>query len=205
MVAGAPEGHDAFVLGGLIADGQAETILQICIDDARMAKVAAALAFFHPGIEVLNFPAWDCLPYDRVSPNPDIISRRIDALTRLADARNGARIVLTTVNAAGIQRVPPRAAFVRARCCASKLGGCAAVGKALRNFWRATAMGRTETVREPGEFAIRGGIVDLYPSGTPRRPLAARFFRRQSGGGAQLRSPDPAHHRAISRRCGSSR
>ena len=50
-----------------------------------MARFAAALGFFHPGLEVLTFPAWDCLPYDRVSPNGEIVSRRIDTLTRLAE------------------------------------------------------------------------------------------------------------------------
>ena len=49
-----------------------------------MARFAAALGFFHPGLDVLTFPAWDCLPYDRVSPNGEITSRRIDTLTRLA-------------------------------------------------------------------------------------------------------------------------
>src|SRR5581483_502526 len=62
-VAGAPEGHDAFVLGRLVADGIVEGLLQVCRDDGRMARFAAALAFFHPEIEVLTFPAWDCLPY----------------------------------------------------------------------------------------------------------------------------------------------
>ena len=42
--------------------------------------------FFIPSIEALTFPAWDCLPYDRVSPNGEIVSRRIDTLTRLARA-----------------------------------------------------------------------------------------------------------------------
>src|SRR5438874_2155068 len=80
------------------------------------ARLATALAFFHPGIEILSIPAWDCLPYDRASPNTEIVSRRVDALTRLADAAAdtgtaaGPRIVLTTVNAL-VQRVPPRQLF----------------------------------------------------------------------------------------------
>ena len=61
-----------------------ETWLHVCRDDGRMARFAAALGFFHPGLTVLTFPAWDCLPYDRVSPNGEITSRRIDTLTRLA-------------------------------------------------------------------------------------------------------------------------
>ena len=79
---GAPEGHDAAAIGTLAVGRW----LHVCRDDGRMARFAAALAFFHPEIEALTFPAWDCLPYDRVSPNGEIISRRIDTLTRLATA-----------------------------------------------------------------------------------------------------------------------
>src|ERR1700686_627140 len=81
---GAPEGHDAATIGGLLAAGQAQTWLHVCRDDGRMARFAAALGFFHPKLTTLTFPAWDCLPYDRVSPNGEITSRRIDTLTRLA-------------------------------------------------------------------------------------------------------------------------
>ncbi len=81
---GAPEGHDAATIGALLADGEAVTWLHVCRDDGRMARFAAALGFFHPELAVLTFPAWDCLPYDRVSPNGEITSRRIDTLTRLA-------------------------------------------------------------------------------------------------------------------------
>src|SRR5258708_22129491 len=78
-----------------------------------MARLAAAIRFFWPDLEILTFPAWDCLPYDRVSPNAEIVSRRVDTLTRLADAEGKTgfrRIVLTTVNAL-VQRIPPRELF----------------------------------------------------------------------------------------------
>ena len=78
---GAPEGYDAAAIGAFLAAGH---WLHVCRDDGRMARFAAALAFFHPEIAALTFPAWDCLPYDRVSPNGEIVSRRIDTLTRLA-------------------------------------------------------------------------------------------------------------------------
>ena len=79
---GAPEGYDAAAIGNLAA----ARWLHVCRDDGRMARFAAALAFFHPEIEALTFPAWDCLPYDRVSPHGEIVSRRIATLTRLATA-----------------------------------------------------------------------------------------------------------------------
>ena len=109
LVHGAPEGFDAL----LIARRRAETrnpILHVCRDDARMARLEEALAYFAPHFEVLRFSAWDCLPYDRVSPNPEIVAERVATLTRLGEKTATPRILLTTVNAL-VQKVPPRSAF----------------------------------------------------------------------------------------------
>ena len=112
VVYGAPEGYDAQLLVQRRAEHKGE-VLHVARDDSRMARLAEALAFFAPHIDVLRFPAWDCLPYDRVSPNPEIVSERIATLARLLDAPVRPRIVLTTVNAL-VQRVPPRTAFLGA-------------------------------------------------------------------------------------------
>jgi transcription-repair coupling factor (superfamily II helicase) len=188
-ISGAPEGHDAFVLGGLAGGGRA--ILHVCRDDGRMARLATALEFFHPTVEVLALPAWDCLPYDRVSPNTDIVSRRVDTLTRLADAEKPAagRIVLTTVNAL-VQRVPPRAVF-RGRNLNLAPGGRMTLER-LGTFFAQNGYQRTDTVREAGEFAVRGGIVDLFPSGQAS-PLRLDFFGDTLEG---IRSFDPLTQRS---------
>ena len=109
---GAPEGWDAFLLAQRRRE-HAGSVLHVTRDDARMARLAEALAFAMPEAEILRFPAWDCLPYDRVSPNPALVSERIATLARLLDKPTGPRIVLTTVNAL-VQRVPPRSAFAGA-------------------------------------------------------------------------------------------
>jgi len=173
-IAATPEGHDAFVLGGLVARGAVKTLLHICRDDGRMARTVQALQFFHPDVEVVALPAWDCLPYDRVSPNAEITSRRIDALTRLCapESASHRRIVLTTVNAA-TQRVPPRKLF-EGRVLRLKPGGELPLDR-LIGFLLRNGYNRTDTVREPGEFAVRGGIVDLFPSGG-RAPVRLDFF-----------------------------
>src|SRR5271166_7096918 len=171
---GAPEGYDAAAIGALFMEGRTHRWLHVCRDDGRMARFAAALAFFHPEIEVATVPAWDCLPYDRVSPNGEIVSRRIDTLTQLATAgRNGPPdIVLTTVNAL-VQRVPPRRLF-EGRVLTLRPGGHIGLNR-LQSFFRNNGYIRTDTVREPGEFAVRGGIVDLYPAGAAE-PLRLDFF-----------------------------
>jgi transcription-repair coupling factor (superfamily II helicase) len=171
---GAPEGHDAHVLSDLVAGGFSNSLIHICRDDGHMARFRAAIGFFNPDIQVLSFPAWDCLPYDRVSPNAEIVSRRIDTLTRLAADSEGAkrRIVLTTVNAI-TQRVVPRK-LLRDRSLALKLGLKVPTDRLL-SFLQSNGYVRTETVRESGEFAVRGGIVDLFPAGAAEA-LRIDFF-----------------------------
>src|SRR5258708_4076892 len=175
QIAGAPPGVDARFLGEVAQSGR--DVLHVARDDARMATLAEALAFFHPDIAVLTVPAWDCLPYDRVSPNGEVVSRRIDALTELASApavreSTRGRVVITTVNAV-LQRVPARPVF-------AGVAFSAAVGQklalqALSEFLARNGYRRAETVREPGEYAVRGGIVDLFPPGTAQ-PLRIDLF-----------------------------
>src|SRR5216683_1151612 len=204
---GAPEGYDAAAVGELFAEGQVRRWLHICRDDGRMARFAAALGFFHPGLTALTFPAWDCLPYDRVSPNGEITSRRIDTLTRLAggphpnppphagEGRVGAGVekrplvVLSTVNAL-VQRVPPRRLF-DGRILTLGPGGRIPLDR-LQSFFRNNGYLRTDTVREPGEFAVRGGIVDLYPAGAAQ-PIRLDFFGDTL---ESLRSFDPLSQRS---------
>ncbi|MGC2412678.1 MAG: transcription-repair coupling factor [Stellaceae bacterium] len=187
---GAPEGHDAATIGGLLAATGIENWLHVCRDDERMARFAAALGFFHPQVMQLAFPAWDCLPYDRVSPNGEIISRRIDTLTRLAGGEEKRPlVVLTTINAL-LQRVPPRRLF-DGRLLTLGRGGHIPLDR-LQSFFRNNGYFRTDTVREPGEFAVRGGIVDLYPAGAAQ-PIRLDFFGDTL---ESLRSFDPLSQRS---------
>ena len=174
LVANAPEGLDALLLAGLAVARTPAPLLHVARDDARMARLEAALGFFLPEAEVLSFPAWDCLPYDRVGPHRDILARRIDTLSRLAenDVPRGPRIVITTVNAL-LQRVPPASALagrVLTAAPGSRLEQEALTGYFLRNGYL-----RAETVSEPGEFALRGSIVDVFPPGEDQ-PLRLDFF-----------------------------
>ena len=158
---GAPEGWDAFLLAQRRRE-HAGNVLHVTRDDARMARLAEALAFVMPEAEILRFPAWDCLPYDRVSPNPALVSERIATLARLLEKPTGPRIVLTTVNAL-VQRVPPRSAFTGASMDLTVNGQVKP--EKLAEFLEANGYGRAGTVMEPGEYAMRGGIIDIFPSG----------------------------------------
>ena len=168
---GAPEGWDAFLLAQRRRE-YSGPILHVTRDDARMARLAEALAFAMPEAEILRFPAWDCLPYDRVSPNAALVSERIATLTRLLDKPTGPRFVLTTVNAL-VQRVPPRSAFAGARMDVTVNGQVKP--EELARFLEANGYGRAGTVMEPGEYAVRGGIFDIFPAGESE-PLRLDMF-----------------------------
>ncbi len=187
-VYGAPEGYDALLLARRRAE-HAGAVLHVARDDARMARLAEALAFFAPDCEVLRFPAWDCVPYDRVSPNPALVAERVATLSRLCEPPARPLIVLTTVNAL-IQRLPPRAAFAGA---ARRLApGLDAAPGPLAAFLDAHGYSRTNTVMEPGEYAIRGGIIDIFAAGEAE-PMRLDLFGDTI---EQIRRFDPATQRS---------
>src|SRR5438270_4894850 len=151
------------------------SLVVICRDGPRMAQLARALSFFAPEVEVHEFPAWDCLPYDRVSPHAGVVAQRMTTLSRLARLRGRERpgVVLTTVNAA-LQRVPPR--DITAKQSLSAAPGNVLAMEGVTKWLELNGYNRTSTVREPGDYAVRGGIVDLYPPGMSD-PARLRFFR----------------------------
>ncbi|APH59164.1 transcription-repair coupling factor [Granulibacter bethesdensis] len=187
-VYGAPEGWDAV----LINRRRQETggvIVHVARDDARVARLAEALRFFAPKVEVLTFPAWDCLPYDRVSPNPELVSERVATLARLAETPDSPRIVLTTFNAL-VQRVPPRAQF---HGTGLDLGvGDLADPDEMARFLDQHGYVRAGTVMEAGEYALRGGIVDIFPSGEAE-PIRLDLFGDQI---ESIRRFDPTTQRS---------
>lgn len=170
-IARAPEGRAALAVAELVYGAARRTVIHIARDDSGMARMADMLAFFAPALDLSTLPAWDCLPYDRVSPNGEVVARRLDILTRIAGGETP-RLVLTTASAA-VQRIAPRAAFKEATL-------QAAVGDQidpdrLKSFLVGNGYNRAATVRETGEYAVRGGIVDIFPPGAAT-PLRLDFF-----------------------------
>ncbi len=187
LLGGAPEGFDAELLKRELERRKAP-VIHVARDDKRLEAMRRALAFFAPSLPVLTFPAWDCLPYDRVSPNPEITARRMATLAALAQGIEGPFVVLTTLNAA-MQRLPSR----------QTIGGAsfiAVVGErvnesALRDYLSRMGFSPSPTVTEPGDFAIRGGIIDIFPPGEAE-PVRLDFFGDVLDG---LRRFDPGTQR----------
>ncbi len=177
-----PEGYDALVIAQLAEQaGTGRDLLHICRDDVRLDQLAHAVRFFAPEVEVLEFPAWDCVPYDRASPSTEVVSRRIDTLTRLALPRTAGRdkkaappvrVILATV-AAVTQRVPRPVVFRRSVfpiTAGKDTNVDALMGYLSRNGYQ-----RAEQVMDAGEYAVRGGIIDLFAPGSPE-PYRLDFF-----------------------------
>ena len=155
-------------------DAPTISLAVICRDGQRLAALSRALAFFGPDIEVLEFPAWDCLPYDRVSPNAAVVAQRMTALSRLTrvKGRDKPSVLLTTVNAA-LQRVPARD-FVATHALSVAPGNVIGM-QGVIEWLELNGFIRASTVREPGDYAVRGGILDLYPPGMDM-PVRFDFF-----------------------------
>ncbi|WP_420858896.1 transcription-repair coupling factor [Marivivens marinus] len=160
-VGGAPEGLDARLILQEIDKGGAP-VLHVARDDKRLAAMQAALAFFAPDMPVMTFPSWDCLPYDRVSPNADISATRMATLAALAHGLPKKFVLLTTLNAA-TQKVPARE-VLREAAFSARVGD-RINEKGLRDFLIRMGFTQAPTVLEPGDYAIRGGIIDIFPPG----------------------------------------
>ncbi|MEP9353382.1 transcription-repair coupling factor [Xanthobacter sp. KR7-65] len=149
------------------------SLTMVCRDGQRMAAVERGLAFFAPELEVISFPSWDCLPYDRASPNAAIVARRMAALAKLARIKGGAAsVLLTTVNAT-VQRVPAKG-LVAAQSLVAAPGNAIALD-GVTEWAEQNGFLRTPTVRDTGEYAVRGGLIDLYPPGLDA-PIRLDFF-----------------------------
>ncbi len=203
LLAGIADGAEGLIIADLarsIAAGAtppAISLAVICRDGSRMAMLARSLAFFAPDIEVLEFPAWDCLPYDRVSPHPAVVAQRMMTLARLARVKGRERpaIVLTTVSAL-LQRVPPRETLAGQSLSAAPGNLLAMSGVTqwleLNGFNRAVHGARSRRLcgARRHRRSVRAGHG---------RAGAARFLRRHAGIDPQLRCRNAAHERGAAR------
>ena len=176
-----PDGFDAFVAADFAralagkAEGRSVALVHVARDGQRSRAFQDAFAFAAPKIEVLDFPSWDCQPYDRVSPNAGITARRMTALSRLARSAGSEerpRILCTTVNAL-VQRVAPLKTIATDTFSAAP--GNVVKTDDLVRWLEVNGFLRSSTVRETGEYAMRGGIVDLFAPGMPA-PIRLDFF-----------------------------
>ena len=137
--------------------------LLVIAQDARQAsRTEDELRFYcEPGTPIETFAGWEILPYDLFSPHPDIVSQRLRLLSTLPRMTRGIVVVdLETV----LQRLPPQA-YIDAHAFDLRAGERFDVA-AFRERLTGAGYVSSSQVMAPGEFAVRGSIVDLYPMGS---------------------------------------
>lgn len=171
------EGLDAPLLAALIerrrASGKPPAILAIAPTGRRAESLGPALEALLPGAEVLHFPAWETLPHERLSPSAEIVGTRLEVLGHAARWHGETPLVITASVrgaiqplAAGLTDVAPLQLTVGARD--HDLGDVASRLVEL-------AYHRVDMVSRRGEFALRGGILDVFPPTAPH-PFRVEFF-----------------------------
>jgi transcription-repair coupling factor (superfamily II helicase) len=190
-LASVPGGFLPWLMADL-ARASAKRAVFVASDDAAMRAVVDACGYFAPELEVLTFPAWDVLPYDRASPSLRIQAERIAALHRLQQKPGAAQLLVTTANAATQRTLTP----FRIRQLVAKLAPGERIDRdQLALKLNANGYQRVDTVAEAGEFAIRGGLIDLFPTGE-EYALRLDFFGDEI---ENVRRFDPADQRTIDR------
>ncbi|MCQ2740761.1 MAG: DEAD/DEAH box helicase, partial [Alphaproteobacteria bacterium] len=166
-------GYEPFILGQ-IARNTKKDVIYVAPDGVELANMAALTEYIFPDLKVLKFPAWDTVPYDRVSPSSTIVSERVSCLSELAQNQNAAtpRIIITSVGAV-LQKLPPRKIFLNSMR-EIKVGGKLNFNDFL-HYAAVNGYTRVEQVFEAGEYAVRGDILDIFPTGT-QEPLRIDLF-----------------------------
>ena len=176
-VSSIPEGADSYLLARLATEHKSDhpvDVVFVARDAQHMQTITDAIKFFDTNVDVVQYPAWDCLPYDRVSPNSRVVSSRINLLGRMARGRisKNPAVLVTSVNAI-LQRVPTKE-WINQRVMLLNVGQSVALDDVV-HWLELNGFLRSGMVREAGEYAVRGGIIDLFASGNPH-PIRLDFF-----------------------------
>ncbi|TPG42779.1 transcription-repair coupling factor [Sphingomonas koreensis] len=190
-LAGVPAGFLPWLLADLARAAETRAVF-VAADEAEMRAVAATAAYFAPELEVFSYPAWDCLPYDRASPTLRVMAERLATLHKLQQPAKAPQLMVTTANAASQRTLTP----FRIRQLVARLAPGERIGRdKLAQLLQANGYVRVETVADSGEFAVRGGLVDLFPSGE-EHGLRLDFFGDEI---ESVRTFDPGDQRTTGR------
>jgi transcription-repair coupling factor (superfamily II helicase) len=171
------DGLDAPLLAALVdrrrRAGKPGILLAVSPTGRRAETLGAALEALMPGAEVMHFPAWETLPHERLSPSPETVGRRLDVLRRVQEWDGSAPLVVTASVrgalqplAAGLTDLAPIRLSIGARGYDLDAVSAALVERAYH---------RVDMVSRRGEFALRGGILDVFAP-TADHPSRAEFF-----------------------------
>jgi transcription-repair coupling factor (superfamily II helicase) len=150
----------ALAQAGLAVHGQQRMLVVVCSDALAATRLAAEIAWFAPSLTVAIFPDWETLPYDHFSPHQDLVSERLATLYRIS--RGECDVTLVAAQTA-LYRLAPQS-FLAAHTFFLSQGQRLDVD-ALRAQLALAGYAHVTQVVSPGEFSVRGGLIDLYPMG----------------------------------------
>jgi transcription-repair coupling factor (superfamily II helicase) len=157
-----PESADALALAqiALAARDESRMVLVVCADALAVTRLAAEIAWFAPSLSIGAFPDWETLPYDHFSPHQDLVSERLATLYRITRAECNVALVAATT---ALYRLAPQS-FLAAHTFFLSQGQRLDVD-ALRAQLALAGYTHVTQVVSPGEFSVRGGLIDLCPMG----------------------------------------
>jgi transcription-repair coupling factor (superfamily II helicase) len=147
-------------LSSAIASAEVPIVI-LAPDTLAATRLEYELGFFHKEQPIVHFPDWETLPYDQFSPHQDIVSERLAALYRIPGLKKGA--IITPISTL-MQRLPPRS-YLEGNTFILSTGEKFDIDSARRRL-AVAGYRAVDQVREHGEFAVRGSIIDLYPMGS---------------------------------------
>ena len=154
-----PADSQAFIATEISRNFSESDLVFVAQNDAEMEIVQKQIQFFAPSFEVLNFYAWDCLPYDRASPKQSILAGRIKTLYRLTTRRENQKFfVITSVNS--LLQKTIAASQIKDLGLYLQIGSKISLTQ-IAEFLVAKGYSREACANSIGEFAVRGGIVDI--------------------------------------------
>ena len=171
-----------------LAESNHCVVLYIARDIAHHDEIKKALLFFRTSVEILDFDSWEVLAFDHFSPHPDIISSRIHTLSKLLSIESA--IVVTTVETLS-QRLCPKE-YINQYSLNLKTRQSLEINSFVESLIK-IGYRRVTTVMEPGEFSIKGALIDLYPMGAAN-PFRIDLFDNEID---SIRSFDPSTQRSI--------
>jgi transcription-repair coupling factor (superfamily II helicase) len=191
-LAGAPTGFLPWLAADLAraahGTGKGARAILIVPDEAAMRALADTAPVFAPELQVVTFPAWDCLPYDRASPSLRVMAERLAALHALQAERNGPQLFIATANAVTQRTLTP----FRIRQLTRRLAPGERIDRdKLVELLSANGYQRTDAVADAGDFAVRGSLIDLFPAGQ-KTAIRLDFFGDEI---ETMRAFDPADQR----------
>ncbi len=159
---------NAFIISKLAE--KIDKILFIANDDTVLEELAKQINFFAPDLKVVIFPSWDCLAYDKVSPNIQNLARRIEALDEILENKD--KLIVVGSISSIYQYLPPKSlipSFTK-----KILKGDSLIRDQFIQFLIQLSFRRVEVATEPGDFAVRGDIIDIVAS--PEEGWRIDFF-----------------------------